>query len=407
MPRPSVSRPNGLQVSIGGRLVLSASSIGAVIAALLIACLIVLAWLVNYAAGGTVSVAPHLFYIPVVLAAVRFGRPGAVVAGVAAGVMCGPVLPLDVDEGTRQETISWMLRGGAFIVVGLIVAFFVHHAKVSIGDELAKFAVRRDLRRALDSRHLHVALQPIVDLRTGHTMGAEALIRWNDPERGALSPAQFVPAVEAAGAAGLISQFVLHEVAQLLGEWRRSGLITRDQPFKIAVNISAAELRDDRLEALVRDLVVRELVPADWLNLELTETALIADMDRAIQGLQRLRGIGVRISVDDFGAGESSLRYLHRFPIDTIKIDRSFIQTLVDDDDGRFIVKCVIDLAHKMGLRSVGEGVETEDHAQILSTMGCDLAQGYHFAKPLSPPAFEAHLRAQARGTAPAWTPRP
>jgi EAL domain-containing protein (putative c-di-GMP-specific phosphodiesterase class I) len=384
---------------------MSTSSYGSVISGLLIALLIVLAWAVNYGAGGTVSVAPHLFYVPVVLAAVRYGRPGAVIAGVAAGIMCGPVLPLDVDEGTRQETLSWMLRGCAFVVVGLIVAFFVHHARSSIGDEFARLAVRRDLRRAIDAGHLHAELQPIVELATGRTVGAEALVRWNDPDRGSISPADFVPAAEEAGAAGMISEFMLGEVTRLLSEWRENGIISRDVPFKIAVNISADELHDDRLELVVRDLVIRQLVPPEWLHIELTETAIVNDLERAIRGLQRLRGIGVRISVDDFGAGETSLRYLHRFPIDTIKIDRSFITTLVDDEHGKLIVQSVIDLAHHMGMRVVAEGVETDEHAQLLASMGCDLAQGYHFARPLMPSVFEAHLRDQTAGTEPAWLP--
>ena len=402
-PRSPSTRPNGFRVSLGGRLVISASSYSAAVAGATIALLTVLAWVTSYGAGGSRTVAPHLFYLPVVLAAVRFDRRGAIIAALAAGIAAGPLLPLDVSDGTTQQTLNWMLRAGAFTTVSLVVAFFVHHSRSSIGDDLAKVVIRRDLRRAFESRHLHVEFQPIIELATGRTVGAEALVRWTDPDRGPLPPSEFIPAAEAAGVVHLVTEFVLRDVAHHLGEWRHVGLITRDDPFKLAVNISATELRDDRLERLVRDLVVRELVPPEWLHLEVTETALIADLDCAIRGLQRLRGIGVRIAVDDFGAGESSLRYLHRFPIDTLKIDRSFIQPLVDDDDGQFIVQSVIDLAHKMGLRTVAEGVETAAHAEVLEAMGSDLAQGYHFARPLTPLAFEEHLLAQARGEVPAW----
>ena len=398
----SPARPHGFSVSlVGGRVAVSVSRFSAVIGVAVIASMVVLAWIVSYTAGGSHTVTPHLFYIPVVLAAVRFGRVGAIAAGVAAGVAAGPLLPLDVGEGSSQAVVGWVLRGGFFAGVGLIVAFFVHHSKGTIGDELARSAVRRELRRALDSRHLHVAYQPIIDLGTGNTIGAEALIRWSDPDRGSRAPDEFIPAAEAAGIAHLVSDFVLREVAHQLGLWRQAGLVVRDERFELAVNISGTELGDERLESLLRDLIVHERITPRWLHLEITETALVADLEHAIESLQRLRGIGARLSVDDFGTGESTLRHLHRFPVDTLKIDRSFIQPLVDDDDGRFIVQSVIELAHRMGLRTVAEGVETAAHAAILKDLGCDLAQGFHFARPLDPLAFEEHLRAQARQAAP------
>ncbi|MDZ7677727.1 MAG: EAL domain-containing protein [Acidimicrobiales bacterium] len=359
----------------------------------LVALMVLLAWIVCYGAGGSQTVAPHIFYVPVILAAVRFGPWGALAAGLAAGFAAGPLLPLDVAAGTSQEPLNWGLRAGAFILIGELAAFLTIHSRPSIRGQIAKTVMRRDLRHALDARHLHVQYQPIVDLSTRRIVGAEALVRWTDPDRGPRYPDEFIPLIEDAGLAHLVSDFMLDEVSHQLREWRSIGLIDADTGFKLAINVSGTELQGDRLENKVRDTVIGSRIPAAWIHLEVTETALIDDLDVAVRGLQRLRGVGVRLAIDDFGTGESSLRYLHRFPVNTVKIDRSFITALVDDERGRSIVAAVVSLASDMGLVTIAEGVETHAHAQILAELGCDMAQGYHFNRPLPPAEFERQLR--------------
>ena len=395
-PHPAgATRAVGEHRSLAGRVLVAASRYSVAVGISLVALVTALAWLVSWWAGGSHTVAPHLFYVPVIFAAVRFGPWGALAAAVVAGVAAGPVLPLDVDAGTSQEALNWVLRSAAFILVGQITAFLVHHSWSEIGAELRHAVMRRELYEALDDRQLHVVYQPIVDLASREVVGAEALIRWPQPDGSFRPPDRFIPEVEDAGVAHLVTDLVLDEVSQQLASWRSSGLIAHDSDFRVAVNVSGSELQGDVLHVLekkVRDVVVGARIPASWLQLEITETALIEDLDAAIHGLQRLRGVGVRIAIDDFGTGESTLRYLHKLPVHTVKIDRSFIAPLIDDDRGRAIVGCVAALAATMGLTSVAEGVETAEHAQLLADLGCTLAQGYYFAPPLGVPDFEQIL---------------
>ncbi len=359
----------------------------------LLGAMVVFAWAIAYWSGGSRTVAPHLFYVPVIFAAVRFGPVGALASGTVAGLAAGPLLPLNVSLGMSQEPLNWMLRLGAFVLVGLLCAFLVRHSRSTITSELAKVIIRRDLQNALDSGHLHVAYQPIVDLKSGRIFGAEALVRWSDPEQGPRFPDQFIPLVEAADIAHLISDFVLGEVSRQLCEWREAGLIDEQAGFTMAVNISGTELHDDRLENKVRAIVRSAELPIGWIHLEITETALIENLGLAVSSVRRLREAGLSVAIDDFGTGESSLRYLHKFQAGIIKIDRSFVTALVDDDRGRTIVAGIAAMASKLGMVTIAEGVESAHHAQILADLGCDMAQGYHFARPMPADAFRQQLR--------------
>lgn len=360
--------------------------------------LIAAVWLVTWAAGGSKTVAPHGFYLAIIFAATRFGARGALVAAVASGIVVGPLMPLDVDAGTVQQPVNWAMRLGAFVAVGQITAFLVGHSVSSVQGELERRRVRRELRQAVEHGQLSVEYQPIVDLTTGRIEGVEALVRWRHPTRGPVPPGVFVPAAERAGVAGVVTKYVLDESCRQVAQWRR-GVLDRRERFRLAVNLSGSELHDPDLKGCVRGVLQRSGLPASWLHLEVTETALIRDLDAAIEGLVRLRHLGVRLAIDDFGAGESSLAYLHRFPVDVVKIDRSFIDRLVGDQRGMLIARSVVDLARAMSLRTVAEGVETSQQADALRAVGCEMAQGYLFSRPRSAGTIELLLAEDARSS--------
>jgi EAL domain-containing protein (putative c-di-GMP-specific phosphodiesterase class I) len=227
----------------------------------------------------------------------------------------------------------------------------------------------------------------------GAIIGAEALVRWAHPERGLLEPAQFIPLAEESGIIVPIGRWVLEEASREAAHWHGNG----NQP-SVAVNLSARELaRPDLVDAVARALADSGL-DADRLWLEITESVLMDDADLAVEALGRLRALGVHLSIDDFGTGYSSLSYLRRFPVDSLKVDRSFVAGLEDDPGDAAIVEAVVSMAHSLGLSVVAEGVETGAQLGRLKTLGCEAAQGYYFAAP-APAAALASLGA----TKPRW----
>ncbi len=240
------------------------------------------------------------------------------------------------------------------------------------------------LRRALEREEFILHYQPKVDLRTGRITGAEALLRWASPDRGMVPPLHFIPLSEKNGLIVPIGNWVIDEVCRQIREWSDAGL----QNIRVSVNVSARQFRTGDLEAQVSAALQRSGIPPERLMLELTESMLMDDPEEAIRRMEALRRIGVRISLDDFGTGYSSLEYLGRFPIDQLKIDRSFIQEIVTDPNSATISTSVIALAHRMRLRVVAEGVETEAQLGYLRQNGCDEMQGFYFSKPLPPGEF-------------------
>ncbi|MCP4434124.1 MAG: EAL domain-containing protein [Actinomycetia bacterium] len=248
----------------------------------------------------------------------------------------------------------------------------------------------RDLRLATARHELDVYYQPIIDLRSGELAGAEALLRWHHNERGPVSPAEFIPAAEATGAIGAISDFVLNTVATDMTEWDRDGIFPTKR--RISVNISAAEFnRRDFLERLASVLDNARLDP-ERIELEITESLLVDDLRMAADRLRQLDRQGVHVSLDDFGTGYSSLSYLHQLPLHTLKIDRRFVGDFSDDRSGT-ITRTIVALAHNLGVVAVAEGLEHERQRRFLDSCGCDLAQGFLFAPPLPKSAFESFLR--------------
>ncbi len=247
------------------------------------------------------------------------------------------------------------------------------------------------LRRALERGQFTLHFQPQLDLASGQVCGAEALLRWQHPELGAISPAEFIPVAEDSGQIIAIGDWVLREALAQLGRWRSQGL----PELTMAVNLSAAQFRHPPLPDLIEQLLTEHQLPADRLELELTENVAVDDPRTAAQIMDRMHDKGVRLAVDDFGTGYSSLSQLKRFRIFRLKIDQSFVRDLGHDGNDRAIVSAIIRMAQALGMRTTAEGVETAEQLAFLREQGCDEAQGYHFARPMPAQEFEAFLRAR------------
>ena len=254
-----------------------------------------------------------------------------------------------------------------------------------------RLALESRLRLALAQGHLQMHYQPQVDIATGGILGAEALLRWNDPEEGPISPARFIPVAETSGVIGPLGEWVLREVCRQGQRWREAGL----PDVTLAVNVSPRQFHLTDLVGCASTALAESGFPARLLELEITESALAERADEARQVLLRLRELGLRIAVDDFGTGYSSLAQLKRFPIDVLKIDQGFIRDIPKSEDDMAISAAIIAMGHSMGMSVLAEGVETEGQLAFLQGRGCDTYQGYLCSRPLPADGFAALLRAQ------------
>lgn len=258
------------------------------------------------------------------------------------------------------------------------------------------------LRRALERNQLSVHYQPQVDLPTGRVHGVEALLRWQHPEWGTIAPSEFIPIAEDSGQILPIGEWVLRTALTQLKAWRMSGITG----LTVAVNLSAVQFRQPQLPEMVGQILAACDVPAQALELELTEGVAVDDPQAAAATMDQLHARGVRMAMDDFGTGYSSLSQLKRFQIFKLKIDQSFVRDLEHDANDRAIVSAVIRMAQALGMRTIAEGVETEGQLTFLREQGCDEAQGYYFSHPLPAPEVETFMR-QRLGSAGKSTPRP
>ncbi|HEY3061412.1 MAG TPA: EAL domain-containing protein [Chloroflexota bacterium] len=258
-----------------------------------------------------------------------------------------------------------------------------------------RLALVGELRRAIDNDELTLVYQPKVNLETGRWIGAEALIRWQHPQRGMISPDQFIPLAEQTGLIRLLSRWVLSTALRQVRAWQGTGV---DLP--IAVNLSMRDLHDPELPDTVAELLSTWQVAPSRLMVEITENGLMAEPARALQTVTGLRAMGIRIAIDDFGTGYSSLAYLKRLPVDELKIDRSFVRELAGDRDDLAIVRSTISLGHDLGLRIVAEGVEDAATMDLLQELGCDIGQGYHIGKPVAAHDLERQFMTLARAAA-------
>ena len=265
------------------------------------------------------------------------------------------------------------------------------------GHSPERLALLGDLRRALHDDELFLHYQPKVSLSTGQVCGAEALVRWQHPHRGLVPPDAFIPLAENTGLIGPLTTRVLDLALAQARRWADAGA-----PLQIAVNLSARNLLDDRIDTLVAQLLARHGVPAALLKLEVTESAIMTDPLRAKALLERLAAQGITLSIDDFGAGYTSLAQLKNLPITELKVDRQFVSTMQTDTSNRTIVRSVVELGHNLGLTAVAEGVENIETLQQLTDYTCDVAQGYHLSRPLTAQAFDTW-----RATWPGLPPTP
>lgn len=243
---------------------------------------------------------------------------------------------------------------------------------------LRQLALVRDLAVALETDGLSVVYQPKLSLRDNFYLGAEALVRWRHPTLGALTPDEFIPLAESSGNITHLTRWVLMETIGQIAHWQRNGL-----DIVVSVNISAIDLLEQDMPAYINSLLKRHRVAAHKLCLELTESSIMRETQHSMAMLQQLKDMDIRLSIDDFGTGYSSLSQLKKLPVDELKIDKSFVLKLADNEDDTVIVRSTIELGHNMGLDVVAEGVENESSQQILAELGCDMVQGFFYSRPL------------------------
>ena len=255
---------------------------------------------------------------------------------------------------------------------------------------LERVELESDLRSALERGELRVHYQPIVTLESTEIVGFEALVRWQHPTRGLVPPLAFIPLAEETGLIIPLGRWVLETACRQAAKWRATRSALDDKPLFVSVNLSARQFMQADLVGDVADVLAETGLDAGSLDIEITESVLMDQSETGIRTLRRLRALGVRLVLDDFGTGYSSLSYLKHLPLDTIKIDRSFVAGIEEKAD-RSIVQAVVALAHGLGIGVVAEGIETERQAERLLALGCDLGQGYLFSRPV-PAAKTARL---------------
>jgi EAL domain-containing protein (putative c-di-GMP-specific phosphodiesterase class I)/DNA-binding NarL/FixJ family response regulator len=253
--------------------------------------------------------------------------------------------------------------------------------------------LENDLRRGLEAGELSVHYQPLVDLATQRMVSIEALARWKHPEKGWIPPAVFIPVAEQSGLILELGEFVLRTACKQVKSWQSTAA-----SLVVAVNVSALQLRRQNMLELVRGVLRETGLRPEALTLEITESALIENLDDHLTALRRLRADGVSVAIDDFGTGYSSLSYLQRLPVASLKIDRSFVRSIHENSVDASIVQAITVMAHTLTMDVVAEGVETTAQLHALRALGCDSAQGYLFAPPLAPADFERLLAASASG---------
>ncbi len=252
----------------------------------------------------------------------------------------------------------------------------------------ARSAMEQDLRRAIAQNEFFMVYQPQIDLRSGQLVGAESLIRWRHPERGIVSPAEFIPIAESTGQIIEISQWVIRQVCRQFASWIEAGMAL---PC-VSINISPLHFRQENLVEQIRSALSESGLDPQRLEIEITEGMAMAAGDEALRTLEALKAMGVSLAIDDFGTGYSSLNRLKEFPVDRLKIDQSFIRNVTDNKNDAAITSAIIQLGHTLNLRVIAEAAETREQIEFLAAQGCDEVQGYYFSRPLPAEDFRAFV---------------
>ncbi|MEE3158396.1 MAG: EAL domain-containing protein, partial [Pseudomonadota bacterium] len=258
---------------------------------------------------------------------------------------------------------------------------------------LERLALENDLRRAVQEQAFELAYQPQFSCADGRLTGAEALLRWRHPQRGAVSPAEFVPIAEELGLIGTLGEWVLEEAARQTAAWQAQGLHLP----RLAVNLSSMQFDDGELASQIVTILERHGLAPSLLELELTESILLRNIDATMQTLDALKRKGMHIAIDDFGTGYSALNYLRDFPIDTLKIDRGFIHSMHPGSRDARLAEAIVAMGRSLDLRVLAEGVETAEQFALIGQFGCDEVQGYHLGRPVSADEFCQRWLQQAR----------
>ncbi|MBC8019372.1 MAG: EAL domain-containing protein [Verrucomicrobia bacterium] len=308
--------------------------------------------------------------------------------------------------GTDEAIIPACFGVACFPADGLTSELLLQHAHIAMNQArqngvtfqfysealnhkaVERLSIETGLLRALDDGEFFLCYQPKMDINGKDIIGMEALVRWQRPGHGIIAPDRFIPVAEESGLIVRLGTYVLQEACRQNRAWQDAGL----PKLKVAVNLSARQLRDNAFVPLVIQILAETGLDPHYLELELTESALMGDSSDTVCKLLRLKELGISISVDDFGTGYSSLSYLKHLPIDTIKIDRSFVRDIVNDPDDAAIVDAIVAMAHSLKLNVIAEGVETREQLEFLQQRKCQQAQGYYFARPLDPRQFEAFI---------------
>jgi diguanylate cyclase (GGDEF)-like protein len=244
---------------------------------------------------------------------------------------------------------------------------------------LELLSMESSLRRALDRREFLLYYQPKVNVTSGEIVGVEALLRWRHPERGLVSPVEFMPVLEETGLIVPVGEWVVKAVCAQISVWQSAGI----DPKAVAINLSARQFVDKDLGTTIKRILEENRIDPHLIEFEITESSLMANTEESIRTLELLAHLGVGLSIDDFGTGYSSLGYLKRFPLDALKIDRSFVRDITTSTDDATITRAVISMAHSLGLKVIAEGVETQEQIAFLAEHGCDEFQGFYFSRPL------------------------
>jgi predicted signal transduction protein with EAL and GGDEF domain len=300
--------------------------------------------------------------------------------GASIGVACLAEHAVDSDTLLRCADVAMYVAKRS----GQGIAIYDPEQDRHTPDRLALIG---ELSDAISQGGLTLVFQPLIDCQDGRIGGVEALVRWPHPRHGLIPPDQFVPLAEQTGLIRPLSRWVLESALRQHAAWLRQGL-----QVPVSVNLSMRDLHDETLPETVASLLAVCGVRPDALHVEITESSLMSDPERAYQTVGRLRQMGVCVSIDDFGTGYSSLAYLKQLPVDQLKIDRSFVSHMAADPSDLAIVRSTIDLAHNLGLAVVAEGVEDEPTEKLLRQLGCDKAQGYVFSRPRSAESLTAWL---------------
>ncbi len=315
----------------------------------------------------------------------------------SAGIAVFPQDGQDVDHLMRNADAAMYQAKAA----GRNMAVFFRPEFLERAQE--RLEIENALRNAVDRQELLLHYQPRVDARSGDVVGVEALVRWQHPELGLVLPGRFIRIAEETGQIVAMGRWILREACKQHAQWLQDGV----GQLPVSVNVSAVQLKDSSLSALLTGLLSAYQIEPACIELELTESFLMDNANATVNTLERLKATGVSLAIDDFGTGYSSLNYLHQFPIDKLKIDQSFVRDVVDDPADLAITRAIAGLGHTLGLRVVAEGVETEAEAALLREAGCDELQGYLFARPMPAAELQAWMQGRKLAAPDAFTPRP